>query len=140
MRTRIISGCLIAPFLVVVLLGGVFIKAAVFIISVMGIYEFYKGFQKMKVHPSFLISLCSAIGLFVINIAVFVLKLFPEGITVYLYSMWLFLSVLASLLSLFRLEKRSLADGMATITGIVYLVFLFVYIIKWAAKIRISVE
>ena len=37
--------------------------------------------------------------------------------------MWLFLSVLASLLSLFRLEKHSLEDGMATIVGIVYIVF-----------------
>ena len=126
MKTRIISGCVIAPLLLLVFLGGAFIKVAVFVISLMAVNEFYRGFRRMKVRPSFSIAFCSIIGLYAVNIAVYYLKLFPEGITFYLYAMWLFLSVLASLLSLFRLEKRSLADGMATITGIVYIVF-FLY-------------
>ena len=123
MKTRIISGCVIAPLLLLIFLGGAFIKAAVFVISLMAVNEFYRGFRRMKVHPSFFIAFCSIIGLYIVNIAVYYLKLFPEGISFYLYAMWLFLSVLASLLSLFRLEKHSLEDGMATIVGIVYIVF-----------------
>ena len=126
MKTRIISGCLIAPFLVLVLLGGAFIKAAVFVISVMGLNEFFHGFRKMKVRPSFPIALCSVIGLYVVNAGVYSLKLFPEEKSIYLHTLWLFLSILASMLSMFSLEKRSLADGMATITGIVYIIF-FLY-------------
>ena len=98
MKTRIISGCLIAPFLVLVLLGGAFIKAAVFVISVMGINEFFHGFRKMKVHPSFPIALCSVIGLYVVNIGVYSLKLFPEEKSIYLHTLWLFLSIMASML------------------------------------------
>lgn len=126
MKTRIISGCVIAPLLLLVLLGGAFIKAAVFLITLLGIYEFFKGFRRMRVRPSFPIAFCSVIGLYAVNIAVYSLKLFPESITMYLYFLWLFLSVLVSLLSLFQMEKRSLADGMATITGIVYIAF-FLY-------------
>ena len=77
----------------------------------------------MKVYPSFMIGNLSILGLYALNIAICYLKIFPEGITTYLYLMWLFLSVLASMLYMFKMEKRSLADGMATITGIVYVVF-----------------
>ena len=123
MRTRIISGCIIAPLLLLVVLGGPFIKAAVFVISILGIYEFYRGFHSIDVYPSFPVAAASVVVLYILNITVFYLKLFPEGITMYLYFLWLFLSVLASMLYLFQIERRSLADGMATITGIVYIGF-----------------
>ncbi len=123
MKTRIISGCILAPFLILVILGGPFITAAVFLISLAGLSEFYKGFREMKIRPSFMIGNCSILGLYALDIAVYHLKVFPEGITAYLYLLWLFLSVLASMLYMFNMEKRSLADGMATITGIVYIAF-----------------
>ena len=123
MKTRIISGCILAPFLILVILGGPFITAAVFLISLAGLSEFYKGFRKMKIRPSFMIGIFSILGLYALDIAVYHLKVFPEGITPYLYLLWLFLSVLASLLYMFNMEKRSLADGMATLTGIVYIAF-----------------
>jgi len=123
MRTRIISGCIIAPFLLLVVLGGPFIKAAVFAITIMGMYEFFRGFRHIGIHPSFPVAVGSVIVLYALNIAVSSLQLFPERLTMYLYFMWLFLSVLASMLYLFQLEKRSPADGMATVTGIVYIAF-----------------
>lgn len=123
MKTRIISGCIIAPFLLLILLGGPCITAAVFVISVMGIYEFFRGFHAMGVHPSFKIALGSLIGLYFINIVTFYVRLFPTGVTPYLYLMWLFVSVVACMLYMFNIEGRTLQDGMATITGIVYIGF-----------------
>lgn len=123
MKTRIISGCIIAPLLILVILGGPFITAAVFLISIMGIYEFFKGFRSMEIYPSFKIAAGSIIALYALNIAIHYLKLFPEGISTQLYFLWLFLSVLASMFYLFNMKKRSLEDGMATITGIVYIGF-----------------
>ena len=106
MKTRIISGCILAPFLILVILGGPFITAAVFLISLAGLSEFYKGFRKMKIRPSFRIGIFSILGLYALDLAVYHLKVFPEGVTPYLYLLWLFLSVLASLLYMFNMEKR----------------------------------
>ncbi|MCI8703890.1 MAG: phosphatidate cytidylyltransferase [Anaerotignum sp.] len=47
MRTRILSGVLLLPFLIfVVVSGGLWLKAAVGILGLIGMYEFYHAFSK----------------------------------------------------------------------------------------------
>lgn len=114
MKTRILSGLIMVPLLAVLYFGGYVLMAACFIIAAAGVYEFFKGFHAMDIHPSYPIAFASTVLLYVIN-------LFVKDDSVYM--LWLFVSVLASLLYLFSIEKRKLEDAMATITGIVYVVF-----------------
>jgi len=68
----------------------------------------------MDIKPNFGIAVVMAVGLYVLNL----FDVQYEG-----YMLWFFISVLVSLLYLFNIENRKLEDAMATITGIVYVVF-----------------
>ncbi|MEG2298573.1 MAG: phosphatidate cytidylyltransferase [Anaerovoracaceae bacterium] len=120
MKTRIISGLAMLPLLGVLYLGGYVLAAACFIIAVGGVYEFYKGFHSLGVKPSFPIGVVSAIGLFAIGV-------FANEVNFYMF--WLFGSVLGSLLYMFKIEERKLEDAMATIIGIVYIVYFSFHVV-----------
>jgi len=102
------------PLLVVILLGDYVLYAACFAIGIVGVYEFYKGFHAINIKPCYPIAIASAIGLYVIG-------LITDGNEWYM--LWLFLTVLACLLYLFKIEERKLEDAMATLIGILYVVF-----------------
>jgi len=108
---------MMVPFFIFILLGGYWLMAFIFVISLMGVYEFYKGFHSMDVHPSYPIAVCSAVMLYCVNLL---------GGDERWFMLWFFLTILASLLYLFKIEERKLEDAMATITGIFYVVF-FMY-------------
>ena len=114
MKTRIFSGLIMLPLLVILYFGGYVLLAACFVIGIMGVKEFYGGFEKMGVKPNFAVAVAAAAGLYLINI-------FTEKYEWYM--LWFFGVVLVSLLYLFNIEKRELSDAMATITGIFYVVF-----------------
>ncbi len=114
MKTRIISGLIMLPLLIVILLGKYILFAACFIIGIVGVYEFYRGFHAMEVKPCYSIAIASAVGLYAV-------ELFANHEKWYL--LWLFLTVLACMLYLFKIEQRKLEDAMATLFGIVYVVF-----------------
>lgn len=114
MKTRVLSGLIMLPLLIVLILGDWVLFAACLIIGIMGVREFFNGFHAMDIKPSFPIACVSAVILYAI-------ALFADGYEMYM--MWFFLVVLMSLLYLFKIEKRKLEDAMATITGIVYVVF-----------------
>ena len=130
MKTRILSGLIMAPLLVILIIGGYVLYAGCFVIGVMAVYEFFRGFKAMDIHASFPIALCSSIALYAVGLV----DQYLTGKEIYasfvLYLAWLFLSVLASLLYLFRIDERKLEDALATITGIVYIIF-FCYHIAW---------
>ncbi len=130
MKTRILSGLIMAPLLVILIIGGYVLYAGCFVIGVMAVYELFRGFKAMDIHASFPIALCSSIALYAVGLV----DQYLTGKEIYasfvLYLAWLFLSVLASLLYLFRIDERKLEDALATITGIVYIIF-FCYHIAW---------
>lgn len=115
MKTRILSAIIMLPLLAVVYFGGRVLLVACFVIGLMGIREFYHGFEKMNVKPSFLVAKISILALYGINLFL------PSDYQYYM--LWFFAVVIMSLLYLFNIEKRSLSDAMATITGIFYVVF-----------------
>lgn len=123
MKTRIISGLAMTPLVILILLGGYFITAAVFLIAVIGIKEMFNGFGKMDVRPSYPIALISVVMLYGINIIGGKLLLLSDAAIKELYLLWIFVSVLMALLYLFKIEERQLSDGMATVIGIVYVGF-----------------
>lgn len=123
MKTRIISGLAMTPLVILILLGGYFITAAVFLIAVIGIKELFNGFGTMNVRPSYPIALISVVMLYGINIIGGKLLLLSAAAIKELYLLWIFVSVLMALLYLFKIEERQLSDGMATVIGIVYVGF-----------------
>ena len=114
MKTRVLSGLIMLPLLVILLIGGYVLFVACLLIGIMGVREFYNGFHAMDIKPNFGIACVAAVALYVID-------LFTEDASWYM--VWLFGVVLVSLLYLFNIEHRKLEDAMATITGIVYVVF-----------------
>jgi len=114
MKQRILSGLIMLPLLVIVVLGGNVLLIGCAVIGILGCREFYSGFRAMGVNPSALIAYVSVAALCVINI----FELHEKW-----YMLWFSGVVIASLLYLFRVEKRKLEDGAATITGIFYVVF-----------------
>lgn len=114
MKTRVLSGLIMAPLLAILYFGGYILFAACFLIGIMAVREFYNGFHAMDIKPNFGIAVAAAVALYVID-------LFTDDPQWYM--LWFFGVVLASLLYLFNIEHRKLEDAMATITGIVYVVF-----------------
>lgn len=114
MKTRVLSGLIMAPLLVILYFGGYVLFAACFLIGIMAVREFYNGFHAMDIKPNYGIAVVAAVALYAID-------LFTDDPQWYM--LWFFGAVLVSLLYLFNIEHRKLEDAMATITGIVYVVF-----------------
>lgn len=114
MKTRILSGLIMVPLLAVLYFGGYVLMAACLTIGVMAVREFYHGFETMGIKPCYIAAYAAILGLYAIN-------LFTEDY--HWYMVWFFGCVLVSLLYLFHIEERKLEDGLATLTGIFYVVF-----------------
>lgn len=120
MKTRVLSAFIMLPLMAVIYFGGYWLVAMCFAIGVLGVREFFKGFESLGIKPSFPIAVASAIGLY----GIFLFGGQTEG-----FLGWAFLSVLASLLYLFDIENRKLEDAMATITGIFYIVYFSFHVV-----------
>ncbi len=114
MKTRILSSIVLLPLLAVVYFRGPLLFAAAFLVALVGVTEFYRGFEAMGVRPSRWIGWLSAAGLYA-------LILFGDGL--HMYMLWFVAVIMASLLSLFKIGEKEPVDGMATITGVFYVVF-----------------
>lgn len=114
MKTRVLSGLIMAPLLIVLYFGGSVLKLACVFFAAMAVREFFNGFRSIEIKPCDNIAYAAIIALYAIN-------LFTEDMKWYM--LWFFGCVLVSLLYLFRIEERKLEDSLATITGIFYIVF-----------------
>jgi len=121
MKTRVISGLLMAPLLVLVYLGGYWLMAAAFIVGIMGLHEFYKGFEAAGAKPCRGLGYGAAVLLYVIHIA-------APG-TYMLIALWTAVVVIASMVYGFNVEERKLEDMTSTLMGIMYTVFLSYHIV-----------
>ena len=126
MKTRIISGLVMAPLLIVLYLGGWWLWAAALLIAAMGLQEFYKGWGNIDVHPSATIGYIMTVFLFVTAIP---LNIGEQGTVPQFYEnmmvmcIWVFLAVAVGLIYGWKIDQRSPYDAMATVTGLVYIPF-----------------
>ncbi len=120
MKTRILSSVILLPLLVVLYFRGPLLWVVCLLIAVVGVSEFYRGFEALKIQPNHWIGWVSAVALYA-------LVIFGEGL--HLYMLWFFAVVAASLLYLFKIEERQLADGMATALGVFYVVFFSFHVV-----------
>ena len=124
MKTRIISAIVMLPLLILVYLGGIWLKMAVVIISVIGLDEFYKGFKAEGVKPSFPIGIASVILLHIFH--TINAQMGADGPdSGVLYALWLFIVVVACMIYGFKVEERKTEDMASTALGIIYVPFLF---------------
>lgn len=115
MKTRILSAIILLPLLAVIYFGGRILLVACFIVGAMGIREFYRGFEKLNIKPSYLIANISILALYAVNLF--------APMNYHYYMLWFTAVIFMSLFYLFKMEERRLEDAMATITGIVYVVY-----------------
>ena len=121
MKTRIISGCIMLPLLVLVYLGGYWIMAAAFLVGIQGLREVYNGFETMGTKPSKVIGYCSIVLLYLFNL------IWPGDMRFML--IWVVLVTMASLIYGFNVEERKIGDITSTLLGIIYVVFFSFHIV-----------
>ena len=116
MKTRILSAIIMLPLLALVFFGGRLLLIACFVIGMMGVREFFQGFERISIKPSYRVANLSMLGLYAVNLFA------PSQHQFYMF--WFFAVVIMSLIYLFNIDQRELSDAMATLTGIFYVVFL----------------
>jgi phosphatidate cytidylyltransferase len=122
MKTRIISGLLMTPLVIIVYFGGLPLIALCFLVGVLGIKEFFEGFRNLGYRPSLIISYAALIILY----------------AVYLYSpktgwwieAWLVGVIMASSIYLFKnFDAHKAEDALVTLLGTVYIGFFSFHIV-----------
>ena len=123
MKTRIISGLVMVPLLLVLYFGGWVLWAAALLIALMGIHEFCRGWNAIDVHPSAVICYVLTVLLFLSRIPAANLSV-PQyyGNMVYITA-WLFLAAAAGLVYGWKITERGPYDAAATVTSLVYIPF-----------------
>ena len=121
MKTRVISGLAMVPLLVLVYLCGYPLLALCIIIAAIGVKEFFDGFKAMGINPCYNLAYLAIIVLYVLNAAA------PGNFE--LLCAWLAGSIMLSSLYMFRTTERSPLDAMATMTGIIYVVFFSFHVV-----------
>ncbi|MCL2492418.1 MAG: phosphatidate cytidylyltransferase [Clostridiales bacterium] len=119
MKTRIKSGVLMLPFLILVFLGGWFLFAGVFALTIFCLREYAGAFGEKR--PAAWVFIASAVILF----AGYLIPPFRS----YIILPWIFVSVILCFLSMFPMEKRGLMQGFATFVGVFYVIFLAFHIV-----------
>lgn len=128
MKTRIISALFLLPLLGFVVIGGRPLYFLVMLFGLLAMYEFYKGFENMGIHPFKIAGyICATILYIILYVYMFTgadhAKL-SEGLL-----LWLFITVSSGLvLCLFTTDENNISDGLATIVSVIYLPFFFSHI------------
>ena len=128
MKTRILSGLIMLPLLIIIILRGWVLFAGCFVLSLLAVYEFFRGFKALDIKASYPIAVGSTVALYLMGLLCFVGSSFSTSMfsTSFMFMLWAFLTVLACLLYLFKIEARKLEDAMVTLVGVFYVVF-FLY-------------
>ncbi|MDR0875031.1 MAG: phosphatidate cytidylyltransferase [Clostridiales Family XIII bacterium] len=127
MKTRAKSALLMAPILILVFLGGYFLIAGVFVLTLYALKEFADAFGDKK--PASWVFWASTILLYAGY-------LMPQ-IRSYIILPWIFISIVMCFLSMFSVEKRDLTQGLATFLGVFYIIFLAFHLVLVDESFRV---
>ena len=128
MKTRIIAGLCMAPLLIILYFGGVVLALATMLIALVGVTEFYNGWEALEVKPSKTIAYCMIVVLFVLHFANYFGLLGSIDYSKILM-LWVVLAIAVSCLYGWDIVKRGPYDAMATMLGLVYVVFFSYHIV-----------
>lgn len=121
MKTRVISGLCMVPLLAFVYFGGYPLTAMCILIALMGVKELFRGFEAMDIKPSLPIAYGATVVLYLIN------GFFPQQHEFILA--WLAASIMASSIYIFKINERKVEDALATMLGIIYVVFFSYHVV-----------
>ena len=121
MKTRIISGLVMVPLLLVLYTRGIPLAIVAFLVSGMAVWEFFRGFSKIGIMGNIFVAWGSLICLYVLHF------LMPMRHDFILF--WLAASVIVSCVSVFNVEKHKAEDALVTIMGIIYVIFLIYHMV-----------
>ena len=121
MKTRVISALIMLPLLLIVYLGGSLLIIATFLIGLIGIREFYGAFETVKIQGSYTVANICILLLYGIN-------LFFDS-EPRLYMLWMAVLVALSFLYMFNITHRKVNDGLVTLMGIGYVIFLSFHVV-----------
>lgn len=119
MKTRIISGLILLPLLLLIVYGGIPLYIAEFVVVGIVLHEFYKAFEAKEIEPVFIVGYIFAAYLAIKNI--FNLPL------MYTYAMifGLFLVCIVYMLK----GKKNIIDVSITFSGIFYVAIFFDFVV-----------
>ena len=115
MKTRVISGIMMAPLLLILYFRGFVLMAACAVVGIIGAKEFFSGWEALGVKPSKKIAYVSAAVLYIAT----VLELTSNEFIMF----WLVASIVAAMMYGWNITDRGPYDAMATVLGVVYVVF-----------------
>ena len=121
MKTRIISGIVMVPLLLIIYFGGIPLLAAAALIAYVGVTEFYNGFENMGVHPSKPIA-------YVMITILYAGHLFLSVNHTFLMA-WVILSMMVSMIYGWKITERKPYDAVATLSALVYIVLFSYHIV-----------
>ena len=123
MKTRIISGLVMAPLLVVLYFGGIALWAAAFLISMVGMHEFCAGWKNIGVNPSekiCAVMTCLLYLTYLLTVRNELLGLYGNMIFI---CVWAFIAAAAGLIYGWKINERGAYDAVATVTAMFYIPF-----------------
>ncbi len=121
MKTRIISGIIMVPLLLIIYFGGYPLLIAAAAIAYVGVTEFCNGFEHMDVHPSKWIAYIMITVLYAGHLILGVNQTFLLA--------WIVLSIMVSMIYAWRITEKKPYDGVATMTALVYIVLFSYHIV-----------
>lgn len=131
MRTRVISGFIMVPLLIILYFGGIPLAIAAAIIAYVGVTEFYNGFKVIDVKPSKGIAYVMITLLYAGHF--FFSRYFEAQVSNVLKTtfilFWIFLTVTVSLIYNWDITKRKPYDGVVTMTGLLYIALFSYHIV-----------
>jgi phosphatidate cytidylyltransferase len=113
MKTRAKSALLMAPMLIVVFLGGYFLYAGAFVLTLYALKEFSNAFGEKK----------PAAWVFVVSTILLYGGYLIPNLRAYVVLPWVFISIVLCFLSMFAMEKRDLLQGFTAFIGVFYIIF-----------------
>ncbi|MBQ6820491.1 MAG: phosphatidate cytidylyltransferase [Clostridium sp.] len=116
LNSRYLGVAVIAPFILFILLGGVWLKGFTFVISIIGLYEFYKALKQKEFNP------ISIVGY--ILVCIFYLIGNNFNYLIYILILAMIMLLLIPIINL----KYNFVDVAVTLLGFLYVGILFSFI------------
>lgn len=128
MKTRILTASVLLPLLLLVYFGGIPLKIGCLVISALGVNEFFKCMESSGAKPSYVVGyICLALQ-YIPYIAM------PNG--VFNFNMhitfWVIFTLIASMISGFKVNEKEKYDVMLTFFGCVYTELLPIFVAEMA--------
>lgn len=117
LKTRVISVIISLPFMIASLyIGGIPLTILIFLLSIVGLYEYYNAFKNIGYKPNFVIGYLG-------TISYYIAILFNRSY-ILMFPIILFIVLLLLFLDVIKKDK-SILDIAITILGLVYIVYMF---------------